>query len=96
MSENLPVKICPLSVAASGKSTFRSKHPSRVVNVAELLPMPNPFVKALLSLGRLIPPLKKVAARAPSQRAKSSDRYFSSLKRYLDEQTEDVVLLANR
>lgn len=100
MSTASPVKICLLSVAASGKSTFRLKHPTyhgcRVVDVAELLPMPNPFVKALLYLGRVIPPLKKLAARAPSQRAKAPERYFSILKRYLDEQTEDTVLLANR
>lgn len=100
LSENRPFKICLLSVAASGKSTFKSKHPSyrgcRVVDVAELLPMPNPFVKALLYLGRVIPPLKKLAARAPSQQAKAPERYFSILKHYLDEQTEDTVLLANR
>ncbi len=100
LSENRPVKICLLSVAASGKSTFKSKHPSyrgcRVVDVAELLPMPNPFVKALLYLGRVIVPLKKLTARAPSQRAKAPDRYYAILKRFLDEQDENVVLLANR
>ena len=100
MSELPPIKICLFSVAASGKSTFKSKHPTyrgcRVVDVAELLPMPNRFVKGLLYLGRVIPPFKKLASSAPSQRAKAPDRYFSILKRFLDEQTEDTVLLANR
>ena len=87
-------------MAASGKSTFASKHPTysgyHIVDYAERLPSVSRSTNLVLYLSRLLKPLRKLVRDRPEMIARSQEKYFSQAFEYINSQNEPIVVLGRR
>ena len=89
-----------MAMAATGKTTFAGQNEAylgyRVVDYAGEKPEYSFVTKALLSLSRVIRPLRRLAVRRPDMAGHFKESYFDKAINFMREHDGPIVLLGRR
>ena len=89
-----------MAMAATGKSTFTSKHQTflgyRVVDFGEELPQRRLSTRILLYFSRFIPPLRRAMRNRPDMKDRFRHAYFDKAFEYLNKFEAPIVMLGRR